>query len=258
MISSPKSSLFGSGRAVLPAALVLLSSCAPVVAQTGLPPSPQSRNTDQGTIQVTGQANLSVPADLVKISFTVETEASSAGEATEENATLMEAVVSALRGPSIPGLDLETYGYSLRPEYEVVRDGSGTRTISGYRVQNNLRVSLPDVDAAGQILDLAVRAGANRVASLQFEASDTKAARMEALRLAVLNAKEQAGAIASAMGVRLGIALEVQGGVSAPNPRAPAGIMLRASAESTTPIEAGDQMVSASVTVTFRILEGGS
>ncbi len=258
MFSSPKMSLSCSWRAFLPAALVLLSSCAPAVAQTGLPPSPRPRNQDQGTIRVTGQANISVPADLVRIGFSVETEAPSAGEATEENARLMEAVVAAVRGSDIQGLDLETYGYNLRPEYEVVRDGSGTRTISGYRVQNNLRVTLPDVDAAGQILDLAVTAGANRVANLQFEASDTKAARMEALRLAVLNAREQADAIASAMGVGLGIALEVQGGVSAPNPRAPAGIMLRATAEATTPVEAGDQMVAASVTVTFRILEGGS
>lgn len=258
MFSSRKTSFSRSWRAFLPAALVLLSSCAPAVAQTGLPPSPHSKTTDQGTIQVTGQANIAVPADLVKISFSVETEAPSAGDATEENASLMEGVVEAVRGSGIPGLDLETYGYVLRPEYEVARDGSGTRTITGYRVQNNLRVTLPDVDAAGQILDTAVRAGANRVANLQFEASDTKAARMEALRLAVLNAREQADAIASAMGVSLGIALEVQGGVSAPNPRAPAGIMLRASAEATTPVEAGDQLVAASVTVTFRILEGGS
>jgi uncharacterized protein YggE len=199
-----------------------------------------------------------VPADLVRIAFSVETEAPSAGEATEENAALMESVVAALRGADIPGIDLETYGYVLRPEYEVARDGSGTRTITGYRVQNNLRVSIPNVDAAGEILDLAVSAGANRVANLEFEASDTEAARMEALRMAVLNAREQAGAIASAMGVGLGIALEVQGGVSAPNPRASAGIMLRASAESTTPVEAGEQMVAASVTITYRILEGGS
>jgi uncharacterized protein YggE len=255
MISPSKSSIFGPGRSGLLAAVVLLSSCAPVTAQTAPPPPAQP---DKGTIKVTGQANISVPADLVRIGFSVETEASSAGEATEENAVLMESVVDALRGADIPGLDLETFGYVLRPEYEVARDGSGTRTITGYRVQNNLRASFPNVDAAGEILDLAVNAGANRVANLQFEASDTKAARMEALRMAVLNAREQADAIASAMGVGLGIALEVQGGVNAPNPLAPAGIMLRATAEATTPVEAGDQMVAASVTITYRILEGGS
>ena len=131
-----------------------------------------------------------MPADLVRIGFTVETEAPSAGEATEKNASHDGGRgVCRTRIGSIQGIDLETYGYTLRPEYEVARDGSGTRTISGYRAQNNLRVSFPDVDAAGRILDLAVSAGANRVANLEFEASDTKAARMEALRLAVLNAQ---------------------------------------------------------------------
>jgi hypothetical protein len=34
--------------------------------------------------------------------------------------------------------------------------------------------------------------------------------------------------------------------------------MLRAAAETTTPVEAGDQWVTASVTIKYRILEGGS
>ena len=64
--------------------------------------------------------------------------------------------------------------------------------------------------------------------------------------------------IASAMGVQLGIALEIQGGANAPSPFSPGGMMIRAAAETITPVESGDQLVTASVTVKYRILEGGS
>jgi uncharacterized protein YggE len=235
--------------------LLAAAACAPAMAQ--VPPGPGGPQTpdDGGTIQVSGQAQIAVPADRVRISFTVETESASAQEATTRNAELMASVVGALRGAGIPGLDLQTYGYDLRPEYQTSREEPGSRSISRYRVQNNVQVTLDDVDATGQILDLAIEAGANRVANLQFEASDTREAKLQALKDAVTSAREQAEAIAEAMGVGLGPALEVQGGASAPNPRSPSGMMLRTMAETATPIESGESLVSANVTITFRILE---
>lgn len=258
MTAMSKSPDSGRLSAISFAYLILLASCAPAVAQTSLTAAPDRLQEEHGTIQITGQAQITVPADLVRISFTVETEGKSANEATAQNARQMEAVMAAVRSIGIPGMDIETFGYNLRPEYEVSRDGTGTRTISGYRVQNNIRVTLPDVDATGGVLDRAVEAGANRVANLQFEASDTRDARLRALREAVASAREQAQTIAEAMGVQLGIALEVRGGANAPNPRSPGGVMFRAEAESSTPMEAGDQIVTATVTVTYRIREGGS
>jgi uncharacterized protein YggE len=237
--------------------LFVLGSCAPAVAQTDPAPvlHPQAQEEPGGTLRVTGQAQVSVPADVVKVNFTVETESASAQEATDLNAQRMDAVARALRGAGILGLVTETFGYNLRPEYETGRTVSN-RIISGYRVQNNLRVTLPDVDATGMIMDLAIEAGANRISDLLFEASDTRAAELEALQMAVAMAREQAEVMAESMGVRLGIALEVQGGATAPSPRSPGAMMLRAEAGvPSTPIEAGDQVVLASVTITYRILE---
>lgn len=258
-MTSVKNSMHaGLAGAAISVSLALLASCAPAVAQarSGSPSAPLPEV--QGTIQVSGQAEVSVPADRVAITLTVETEGTSAGEATEENAARMDAVITAVRGMEIPDLEVETFGYSLRPEYQVTREGTGTRAISGYRVQNNIRVTIPDIDATGRVLDRAIEVGANRVANLQFEASDTRQARLEALRRATVSAKEQAEAIASAMGVRLGAVLEVQGGANSPSPGSLGGIMLRAAAEVSTPVEAADLMVTASVTVKYGILEGGS
>jgi uncharacterized protein YggE len=212
---------------------------------------------DEGFIQVSGQAAVSVPADLARIRLSVETEAPSAGEAARENARRMEAVVEALRGMDVMGLDLETFGYSLRPEYEMARAGSGTREITGYRAQNNIMVTVPDISAAGRVLDRAVEAGANRVAGLSFEASDTRGARLQALQDAVARAREEAQAIAEAMGVELGAALEVHGGANTPTPPMNARLFSAAAAESTTPVEAGDQTVNASVSIKYRISGGG-
>jgi uncharacterized protein YggE len=169
----------------------------------------------------------------------------------------MDEVIGAVRRSGVEGLRIETFGYSLNPEYRTPNRGDPSqRTISGYRATNNIRVILPDVGAAGEILDTAIGAGANRVLTLQFEASDTREARLEALREAVGVAQEEAQTIADAMGVTLGPPLEVRGGASSGEPRVLArAAVMDEMAGIRTPIEAGRQTVSASVTVLFRILE---
>ena len=249
----------GHIRVLLLPLFVLSASCAPASAQPDPRPSPlaQASPADPGTIQVTGQAQIPVPADQVRISFAVETEGPTAGEATRLNAGQMDAVIGALRAEGIQGLEIETFGYSLRAEYEAPRDDRGNRSISGYRAINNIRVVNSDLDATGRILDAAVEAGANRISGLQFEASDTREARLRALREAVTQAREQAETIADAMGVRLGAALEVSGGANVPSPRNDGALLFRSvAAEATTPVEAGSLTVTASVNITYRILEG--
>jgi uncharacterized protein YggE len=169
----------------------------------------------------------------------------------------MEAVVAALRGAGVPGLEIETYGYSLIPEYRIQnREDPDRRAISGYRAMNNIRVKVPGVDRAGEILDAGVGAGANRVVNLQFETTDTRDARLQALRGAVQVAREEAQTIADAMGVALGPPLEVRGGASSGEPRMFArAAMVDEMGGARTPIEAGNQTVSASVTILYRILE---
>jgi uncharacterized protein YggE len=212
---------------------------------------------DQGTIEVTGQAQVQVPADRASISFGVETEAPSASEASTQNAEKMEIVVAALRGAGVPGLEIETYGYSLTPEYRIQgREDPNRRSISGYRAMNNIRVTVPAVDRAGEILDAGVGAGANRVVNLQFETTDTREARLQALRDAVRVAREEAQTIADAMGVALGPPLQVRGGASPGEPRMFArAAIVEEMGGVRTPIEAGNQTVSASVTILYRILE---
>lgn len=217
---------------------------------------PASLRQDSGYVEVSGTARVEVSPDRARASFAVETRAEAAGDAAGDNAELMDSVMDALRAADLPGLEIETYGYTLRPEYRFTQeDGTRVRTIDGYTALNNIRVTVSDVDAVGRVVDAAIGAGANRVSGLSFEASDTEDARREALTRAVETARAEAATIAAALGRELGPPLEVRGGAQQPQPRE-AAMMRTAMAqarERDTPIEAGEQTVSASVTIKFAL-----
>lgn len=203
-------------------------------------------------IEVSGSASVSVPTDRAQVSFAVETRGESAAEAANDNAAAMDRVLAALRSAGLPGLELETFGYSLQPQYAT--DPQRVRTVVAYMAQNTVRATVDDVDAVGRLIDAAIGAGTNRVASIAFTASDTEAARTQALAEAVRNARAQAVAMAEALGYALGAPLEVRGGADRPGPvpMAFAEAAVRTQAVP-TPIEAGDQTVTANVTIRFAL-----
>lgn len=206
---------------------------------------------EAGFIEVSGTGSVSVSPDRAMVTFAMETRASDANGAATSNADAMDAVLRAVRGAGFTGLELETFGYALNPEYRTTNQR--TREIVAYTAINNVRATISDVDAVGRVIDVAIGAGANRVASIAFAASDTEDARTEALAAAVSAARGQAAVIAEALGYELGAPLEVRGGAQRPG-----GLMLYSARTmeaqaAPTPIEAGDQTVTASVTIRFAL-----
>ncbi len=201
-------------------------------------------------IEVNGQATVELPADRAEISFAVETRGREAQAASAANANQMSRIYAALRGGNFSGLQLETFGYSLQPEYSM--NEQRVRSIIGYVAHNTVRATVSNVQDVGRLIDVAVGAGANRVASIQFSASNTEAARLQAIAEAVRNARTQAEAIAGALGYTLGGPLEIRGGAQRPPPIMLDAVRMQAQA-APTPIEAGSQTVDANVTVRFAI-----
>jgi uncharacterized protein YggE len=203
-------------------------------------------------IEVSGTGSVEVPPDHATVSFAMETRSAGAAQAASSNAETMAAVLAAVRGGSFPDLVLETFGYSLRPEYSATNN-QRTREVVAYTALNNVRATTTDVEAVGRLIDLAIGAGANRVVGIGFLAENTGEAEREALALAVQNAREQAETIARALGHELGVALEVRGGAQRPVPgMAFRGVAMEMQA-APTPIESSDQTVSASVTIRFAL-----
>lgn len=209
---------------------------------------------EAGFIEVSGNGAVTVPPDRAAVAFAVETRAAAASDAAGANADAMDAVLGAVRRAGFPGLEIETFGYSLRPEYSSAPN-QRTRDIVAYTALNNVRATTSDVEEVGRIIDVAIAAGANRVASISFYASDTEDAEAEALARAVEDARGQAEVIARTLGYRLGPPLEVRGGHQRPVPllQAPALVRALEVQAAPTPIEAGEQSVTATVTVRFAL-----
>lgn len=217
------------------------------------PASIQQAPQEAPFIEVNGQATVELPSDRAEISFAMETHADNAATAASANATEMTRVIAAIRATGLAGLEIETFGYSLQPQYSM--NDQRVRSIVGYVAHNNIRVTIADVNAVGRLIDAAVAGGANRVASISFSASDTEGARAQALAEAVQNARAQAVSIANALGYELGAPLEIRGGAQRPGPvmydMALRGVAAAQAAP--TPIEAGGQTVDANVTIRFAL-----
>lgn len=217
-------------------------------------PTSPTAAADTGVVRVSGTARVDVPTDRARLRFAMETEGTSAAEAADRNAAQLNAVLGAVRPVVGSAGTVETSGYSLSPIYTTPERGGASR-ITGYRIQNEVLVTLSDVDRVGAVLDAAVRAGANRVSELSFFASDPRPARLQAIGAATAQAREEAEVLAAALGATLGEALDVtvSGGTSFQEMRFRGAEMAMAD----TPIEPGTQAVAVTVNLTFR-LEGPS
>ncbi|MEM2941031.1 MAG: SIMPL domain-containing protein [Thermoproteota archaeon] len=155
------------------------------------------------TISVTGTGVVKAKPDRAVISFSVVTQADTAEEALSENAAKMDSIIRAVRAAGILENQTETSAYSLNPLWEYPDKGSPK--IVGYTCSNTIRVTVKNLNKVGEIIDIAVSAGANQVSSLQFTISEEAMSQLglNALSLAVRDAASKARIIADAAEVTL-------------------------------------------------------
>lgn len=195
-------------------------------------------------ISVSGTGAVTVVPDRGQFSFGVDTRGRTAAEALAANATAMRKVIAALKSAGIADRDLQTQQVSLSPVYS-----DNGETVVGYSASNSVTTMVRELAQAGTIIDKAVSAGANQVSGPSLDRSDREELYRKALEAAVADARAKAETIASATGLTLGRATQVQE-TSATPPVYMAEARAAAPAAD-TPIEAGTQDVQATVTVTF-------
>jgi len=203
-------------------------------------------------ITVRGQGTIKVKPDIAYINLGVYTENKDAKIAQEENATKMNKVISALKNIGIDEKDMQTNYYYIYPIYDY--QSKGGNRIVGYNVTNTITVTVRDILKVGNVLDLAIKEGANVSSGIQFSIADTEKYYNEALKQAVKNAKGKAEAIGEAIGVEIKVPVSVVEISYGGRTVVYADIeQMSAKAESvSTPVETGEMDINATVEVTYK------
>lgn len=225
--------------------LTLISQPAlPVVAQT------TATSTDLATIEVSGQGLVQAEPDLAVVRLGVQTQADTAEAALEANNEQMTAVISATLEAGIEESNITTEGFSLQPVYDTGNNGQ-SREVTGYQVNNMVRVTVTDLDMLGGLLDTAVAAGSNTVQGIDFQISNQAELEAQAREAAMMDAQAKAEQLTDLAGAELGpVHSIVELGGSGPGPLI---VAEQSAADSSVPIQSGTQTIQASVQVIWEI-----
>lgn len=229
-------------------ALALTAAAVPATAPAQTVPVPLL--PDGALLDVVAEGRTTRTPDLAIINAGVVTQAETAAAALAANADRMTRVLAALRGAGIAARDIQTATIALNPQY---RYGENVPpVITGYQANNRVTVRFRDVAKSGAILDALVGEGANQIDGPSLTLAQPDAALDEARADAVARARSRADLYARAAGMRVvRIAMIAEGGAVA-GPSMPMPVMMaREASAPKTSVEAGEQDVTATVTVRF-------
>jgi uncharacterized protein YggE len=202
------------------------------------------------TISVTGTGRVVLTPDIADLRLGVTTTAKTVEEARAANATLMTAIISALKGLGIADRDVQTTTLSLGPVYDYSTNTNPPR-LTGYTLTNVVAVTIRDLDVAGDMIDGAMAAGATTLDSITFRVADQTTAEQEAREAALREARAKAQTLATAAGVSIdGVASISETVAPIPYPVYYGAAVLR---DAATPVEAGTNEVSVTVAVVYVI-----
>ncbi len=198
-------------------------------------------------VTVTGEATVAVAPDMAVIRIGVTSSAKTAREASDANAKQMTSVLAAVKTTGVEDRDVQTSRLSLQPQYD--SNKAGTARLLGFQVTNQVTVNIRDIDKLPTILDHAIAAGANEMSGIEFIVSEQSKLLDRARDDAVADARRKAELYTQAAGVKLGsvVSIAEEGSSAPPRP------MMQAMRAGAVPVAPGEQMLRASVTVSYEL-----
>jgi len=225
-----------------------------LVAMVGVGAAKPAPADEQGTLSITGRAEVTATPDLATITMGVVSQAKTAAEALSDNNDRLAGVFAVLSAAGIEDQDRQTSGLTVQPNWVYPSSNVANRPprITGYTVSNRLTVRIRDLERLGEILDAVVRDGANKFEGLRFSVIDPGPLLEQARKAAAADALRTAQLYAEALGIGLGPVRRI-----AENDREAQPMMIRAEAmraadrAQNVPVASGEVRYSSTVNITW-------
>ena len=185
----------------------LLFAALPALAQLSSQPQLKVEPTNR-TLSVTATESVTAEPDLAILHVGFETAPTDAKSAYAEGASTSNAIMDALKSAGIPASDIRSESQYLQRDYSVPKSYKYKFT-QQWTVRTN-------PERAAEILDSAVKAGANTSGQIEWTVKDAHALEEQALDKAAARTRENATVLARGMGVRLGTLIYVSNQLSSP------------------------------------------
>ncbi len=211
------------------------------------------------TITVSGSGTVTLTPDVARIGLGITVSKPTVEAARAEAAQVMTAIIAAAKGQGVDAKDIATTSIDLSPQYssDCVYAPAATScpkpgTIVGYTMNEQVRVTVRNLDRAGAVIDAATAAGATNVSGISFDVADPDKAAADARNAAIADARAKAEGMAKAAGVAVVGVVSITE-TSSPTPMPYAYADRAAAGVASTPVSPGTQDVVATVTMIFEI-----
>lgn len=151
-------------------------------------------------VQVSGNSQKEITPDVARINFSINTVNANLEKAKNDNTSTANQVFASLKAQGIAEEQIKTTTYQIDPVYNY--ENNKLPKLEGYRVTNSLEIRT-SIDQVGVLVNEVTKAGANEINTIQFETSNEKDSKNEALKDAVEDALKKAEVIAAALHKRV-------------------------------------------------------
>ncbi|WP_158736299.1 SIMPL domain-containing protein [Alteribacillus sp. YIM 98480] len=149
---------------------------------------------------VYGAGNILVEPNIAKVQLGVVTQSKELSVAQQENAAIMHQVITSLIEAGIHEENIQTVDFFITPQYDYV---DGKQEFREFQVTHMITVMIDNINQTGNIIDMAVENGANRVSDIHFSLENAQPYYLQSLRAALEDALAKAQTIAETMQLRL-------------------------------------------------------
>ncbi|GAB5382292.1 MAG: hypothetical protein Alis3KO_37510 [Aliiglaciecola sp.] len=208
-----------------------------------------AHESTSNTISVNGQGNVEQIPDILKFTISVQEKGVDSTMLSRAVNNTVNQILHMLTNNEVLEKDIQAMSISLHPWYE--REGQNS-VQKGFVFSRNINVTLRNFSRYPQILEQLFKLDASRVEGFRYEVEDQQSAYLNALKLAMKDAKTRAKELMTMSNKKLG---DIANIVEVTNYRPLAQSSSRSSmvfAESSQYLP-GSNVISASVTVTFNI-----
>jgi uncharacterized protein len=211
------------------------------------------------TITVTGTGTVSGTPDIANIEIGVESRDADVTTAFQNSNATIEAVINALVELGIERADIRTSSINVfqdrsgGPAPGPAESGMRQEPASTFIVNNQIRITVRDIDLVADAINAAVNAGANQIYGLSFGIDDRLSLESDARAEAISDARARAEELAGLAGVELGAVVRISEASGGFNPFGQAAFAESRGGGGGAIVEPGQLSVAVTLQITFAI-----